>query len=167
MALALLATALVLAMGPWFSASAVIRQLRIEWALSDTAAAWMTIAVQLGFVLGALVSSIFNISDVVHPSKLMLVGALGAAVANMFLASVDSVGPAIVLRGLTGAFLAGVYPPALKLMATWFRKRRGLALGVLVGALTLGSASPHLVNLLVSLEWTTVVYVASALTLLG
>ena len=154
-------------MGPWFSASAVIPQLRAEWDLSDSAAAWMTIAVQLGFVVGALVSSIFNISDVVHPARVMAVGALGAALANLFLASVSSAGPAILLRGLTGAFLAGVYPPALKLMSTWFRRRRGLALGTLVGALTLGSASPHLVNGLGGLEWRTVVYVTSTMTLVG
>jgi len=166
-ALALLAIALVLAMGPWFSASAVIPQLRVEWGLGDTTAAWLTIGVQLGFVAGALASSVFNLSDVVHPARVMLVGSVGAATANLLLASVDTAGPAIALRALTGAFLAAVYPPALKLMATWFRRRRGLALGILVGALTLGSASPHLVNGLGGLEWTTVVYVTSALTLLG
>ena len=154
-------------MGPWFSASAVIPQLRAEWNLSDSTAAWMTIAVQLGFVVGALISSVFNVSDVVHPARVMLGGALGASLANFLLASVDSVGLAIVLRGLTGAFLAGVYPPALKLMSTWFKRRRGLALGTLVGALTLGSASPHLVNGLGGLEWRTVVYVGSGLTLVG
>ena len=166
-ALALLGIALVLAMSPWFSASAVIPQLRNEWTLSDTAAAWLTIGVQLGFVAGALASSVLNLSDVIHPARVMFVSAIGAAGANLLLANVGSAGPAIALRALTGAFLAGVYPPALKLMATWFRRRRGLALGILVGALTLGSASPHLVNGLGGLDWRTVVYVTSALTLLG
>ena len=166
-ALTLLGVALVLAMSTWFSASAVIPQLRVEWDLSDSAAAWLTIGVQLGFVAGALASSVFNLSDVIHPARVMLAGAIGAAAANLVLAAVDSAGPAIALRVLTGAFLACVYPPALKLMATWFRRRRGLALGVLVGALTIGSASPHLVNGLGGLEWKTVVYVTSALTLLG
>jgi MFS family permease len=154
-ALALLAAALVPAMTTWFSASAVVPQLRNEWTLGDTAAAWLTIAVQLGFVAGALVSSVLNVADIVPPRLVILVGAVSAA------------GPAIPLRFLTGFFLAGVYPPALKLMATWFRRGRGTALGILVGALTLGSATPHLVNGLGGLDWHTVVYATSALTLAG
>jgi len=166
-ALATLAAALVLAMTTWFSASAVVPQLRAEWGLSDTSAAWLTIAVQLGFVAGALVSSIFNVADVVAPRVVILAGALGAAGANVLLAAVSGPGAAIPLRFATGFFLAGVYPPALKLMATWFRRGRGTALGILVGALTLGSAVPHLVNGLGGLEWQTVVYATSALTLAG
>jgi MFS family permease len=166
-ALALLAAALVPAMTTWFSASAVVPQLRNEWTLGDTAAAWLTIAVQLGFVAGALVSSVLNVADIVPPRLVILVGALGAAVANALLGALSAAGPAIPLRFLTGFFLAGVYPPALKLMATWFRRGRGTALGILVGALTLGSATPHLVNGLGGLDWHTVVYATSALTLAG
>jgi MFS family permease len=166
-ALALLAGALVLAMTTWFSASAVVPQLRADWGLGDTAAAWLTIAVQLGFVAGALVSSVFNVADVVPPRLAVLAGAVGAAAANALLGAVSSAGAAIPLRFATGFFLAGVYPPALKLMATWFRRGRGTALGILVGALTLGSALPHLVNGLGGLDWQTVVYVTSALTLAG
>jgi MFS family permease len=166
-ALATLAAALVLAMTTWFSASAVVPQLRAEWGLSDTSAAWLTIAVQLGFVAGALVSSVFNVADVVAPRVVILAGALGAAGVNALLGAVSGAGGAIPLRFATGFFLAGVYPPALKLMATWFRRGRGTALGILVGALTLGSAVPHLVNGLGGLEWQTVVYATSALTLAG
>ena len=166
-ALALLAAALVPAMTTWFSASAVVPQLRNDWTLGDTAAAWLTIAVQLGFVAGALVSSVLNVADIVPPRLVILVGALGAAAANALLGAVSAAGPAIPLRFLTGFFLAGVYPPALKLMATWFRRGRGTALGILVGALTLGSATPHLVNGLGGLDWHTVVYATSALTLAG
>jgi MFS family permease len=166
-ALALLAAALVLAMTTWFSASAVVPQLRAEWSLGDTAAAWLTIAVQLGFVAGALVSSVLNIADVVAPRVVILAGAAGAAAVNALLGAVSGAGAAIPLRFLTGFFLAGVYPPALKLMATWFRRGRGTALGILVGALTLGSAVPHLVNGLGGLDWHTVVYATSALTLAG
>jgi MFS family permease len=154
-------------MTTWFSASAVVPQLRDDWGLGDTAAAWLTIAVQLGFVAGALVSSVLNLADVVAPRLVILGGAAGAAGANVLLAAASSAGPAIPLRFLTGFFLAGVYPPALKLMATWFRRGRGTALGILVGALTLGSATPHLVNALGGLEWRTVVYATSALTLAG
>ena len=166
-ALALLAASLVLAMTTWFSASAVVPQLRADWGLGDSAAAWLTIAVQLGFVAGALVSSVLNVADVIAPRLVILTGAAGAAGANALLAVVSSAGPAIPLRFLTGFFLAGVYPPALKLMATWFLRGRGTALGILVGALALGSATPHLVNALGGLDWRTVVLATSALTLAG
>jgi MFS family permease len=166
-ALAVLSVALVLGMTTWFSASAVVPQLREAWGLSDTAAAWLTIAVQLGFVAGALTSSVLNVADVLAPRLVVLAGATGAAAANAVLAATASAGAAIPLRFLTGFFLAGVYPPALKLMSTWFRRGRGTALGVVVGALTVGSALPHLVNGLGGLDWQTVVYATSALTLAG
>jgi MFS family permease len=166
-ALALLALALVLSMTTWFSATAVVPQLRDEWNLSSTGAAWLTISVQLGFVAGALLSSLGNVADVFAPRVVILVGALGAAAANALVAATSSAFQAAPLRALTGFCLAGVYPPALKLMATWYRRGRGLALGTLVGALTLGSAVPHLVNGLGGLDWRLVVYVTSALTVLG
>jgi MFS family permease len=166
-ALALLAAALVLAMTTWFSATAVVPQLRDEWSLGDNEAAWLTIAVQLGFVAGALLSAALTLPDVVSPRLVLLVGALGAATANLLLATATGPETAIPLRFATGFFLAGVYPPALKLMATWFRTGRGTALGILVGALTLGSALPHLVNGLGGLDWKLVVYATSLLTALG
>ncbi|CAN5685784.1 MFS transporter [soil metagenome] len=166
-ALAMLAAALVLAMSTWFSASAVIPQLRAEWGLSDTAGAWLTIAVQLGFVTGALLSSVLNLSDVVSPRRVIIAGALGASAANALLGAAGGAAWAIPLRFGTGFFLAGVYPPAFKLMSTWYRRGRGVALGVLAGAIALGSAAPHLVNGLGGLDWRVVVYVTSILTALG
>ncbi len=166
-ALGLLALALVLSMATWFSASAVIPQLRADWDLSRTSASWLTIAVQLGFVAGALASSLVNLADVVAPRYVIFAGSLGAAGANALLALVHGPGAAIPLRFATGFFLAGVYPPALKLMSTWFRRGRGTALGVLVGALTLGSASPHLVNGLGGLGWRSVIVITSLLTVVG
>ena len=154
-------------MSTWFSASAVVPELREEWTLGDTAAAWLTIAVQLGFVAGALLSSLLSLADVFSPRVVLLGGALGAAGANALVAAADGPEAAIPLRFATGFFLAGVYPPALKLMATWYRRGRGTALGVVVGALTLGSALPHLVNGLGGLDWRTVVYATSALTAAG
>ena len=165
--LLVLALALVLSMSIWFSASAVIPQLRLEWGLSDGAAAWLTIAVQLGFVAGAVVSSLFNLSDVVPVRTVMIFSSLAAAVVNLLLLLADGLLVAIPLRFLTGAFLAGLYPPALKLMATWFTKGRGTALGMMVGALTLGSALPHLVNALGGLDWPTVITATSVMTALG
>lgn len=163
----MLSLALILAMSTWFSASAVIPQLRTEWELSSGAAAWLTIAVQLGFVAGALVSSVGNLSDLVSPRLIIFLGALGASAANAGLLLAESAAEAIAPRALTGFFLAGVYPPALKLMATWFQKGRGLALGILVGALTVGSALPHLVNGLGGLEWRVTVVATSSLTIAG
>ncbi|MGH3118007.1 MAG: MFS transporter [Gaiellales bacterium] len=165
--LVILSIALVLAMTTWFSASAVIPQLRAEWDISDGAAAWLTIAVQLGFVAGALASSLFNLPDIFPARFVILGGAMGAAIANLGLLAVDGPGSAIPLRFATGFFLAGVYPPALKLMATWFRAGRGVALGILVGALTIGSAGPHLVNGLGGLDWPTVIAATSVCTVLG
>jgi len=162
-----LAAALVLSMTTWFSATAVIPQLRADWGLGDSAAAWLTIAVQVGFVAGALIGSAFSIADVFPPRIVILVGAIGAAAANALLVAADGPELGIVTRFATGFFLAGVYPPALKLASTWFRRGRGTALGIVVGALTLGSAAPHLVNGLGGLDWQLVVWVTSGLTALG
>ena len=166
-ALALLAAALVLSMTTWFSATAVVPQLRTDWELGNTAAAWLTIAVQVGFVAGAVIGSALSIADVFPPRVVILVGSIGAAAANALLVAADGTALAIAARVATGLFLAGVYPPALKLASTWFQRGRGTALGIVVGALTLGSATPHLVNGLGGLDWHAVVWVTSALTALG
>lgn len=166
-ALAVLATSMVLSMATWFSASAIVPQLRERWGLGDTAAAWLTIAVQVGFVVGALLSALLTLSDRLRPVVVLAGGAMVAAAANLGLLAVDGAGGAIALRLVTGAALAGVYPPAMKAMATWFRADRGVALGVMVGALTVGSALPHLVNGLGGLSVTVVIVATSASTVVG
>lgn len=166
-ALGWLATAMFLAMTTWFSASAVVPQLRAAWDLDATGSAMLTIAVQVGFVVGAVASAGLGVADRFAPTRVMLVGALGAAGVNLALLGASSLGPAVVLRGLTGMFLAGVYPPGMKAMATWFRAGRGLALGVMVGALTLGSSLPHLVNGLGGLDADVVIVTTSVLTVVG
>jgi MFS family permease len=166
-ALVLLALTLVLSMSTWFSASAVIPQLRDLWSLSPGTSAWLTIAVQLGFVTGAVVSSLFNLADIVAPRHVILGGAAGAALANALLDVAGGPGAGVPLRFATGFFLAGVYPPAFKLMSTWFREGRGLALGVLAGAIVVGNGMPHLANALGGLDWRVVIYATSSLTLLG
>ncbi len=98
---------------------------------------------------------------------MILGGAIGATIVNGMLVIAGGPAAGIPLRFATGFFLAGVYPPALKLMSTWFKKGRGVALGILVGALTVGSAAPHLVNGLGGLDWRVVIYATSALTLTG
>ena len=166
-ALTILALAMVLAMTTWFSASAVLPQLRSQWTLSAGESAWLTIAVQLGFVAGALVSALLNLPDQIRPQLVVFGAAVGASAANALVASAGDVGAAVPLRFATGFFAAGIYPPMLKIMSTHFREGRGLALGVMVGALTVGSALPHLVNGLGGLPWQLVVLVSSALTVCG
>ena len=166
-ALTRLAVALFLAMTTWFSASAVLPQLRERWELASGTASWLTIAVQVGFVVGAIAIAVANLADLVPARRLILAGSLVAAAANLALLAAPGVGAAIVLRGVTGAGLAAVYPPAMKSMSTWFREGRGVALGVMVGALTLGSAAPHLVNAAGGASWRAVVIATSAATILG
>ena len=166
LALGVLALGVVCSLAPWFSTAAVLPQLRDQWNLDATAGALLTLAVQLGFVLGAFLSAALNLADLVAPRRLMLYGALGAAVTNLLLL-ISEPGVAVVLRALTGAALALVYPPALKAMSTWFRTGRGVALGVMVGALTLGSALPHLANALGGADWRVVIVVTSTLAALG
>jgi len=165
--LAVLSTAMVLAMVPWFSTAAVLPQLRDAWGMSRVAGSWLTIAVQIGFVLGALASALVNLADRVAPRRLILIGSGIAALANVMPAVVDAYGPTLVARLLTGAALALVYPPAMKAMSTWFRMERGLALGAMVGALTIGSGLPHFVNGVGGVSWRTVLVVTSILTLTG
>src|SRR4051794_29014042 len=145
--LTLLAVAELLAMALWFSASAVVPQLTVEWQLSDGQKAWMTMSVQIGFVAGALLSAVLNLADRVPAQRLFAFSAIiGAAVNAAIPLASDGPAEVLLLRFLTGVALAGVYPPGMKLVATWCREDRGLGIGLLVGALTLGSAVPHLLN---------------------
>lgn len=167
--LILLALGELLAMGLWFSASAVTPALRVAWNLSDGDAAWLTMAVQIGFVSGALVSALLNLADI-WPPRLVLAGGalLGAAANALIAAAAGGLAPALILRFVTGFALAAVYPVGMKIMATWMKEDRGLGLGLLVGALTVGSASPHLIRALGGIhEWRPVLYVASALAFAG
>jgi MFS family permease len=166
--LAILAVAELCAMAPWFSASAVAPALAAAWHLGPSGTAGLTISVQLGFVAGALVSSILTLADIWSARRLVAVSAVAAGLATIGVAL--SPGPAVGfgLRFLTGAALAGVYPPGMKIAAGWFREARGWAIGILVGALTLGSAAPHLVRWVVPADaWRTVLAVAAASALLG
>lgn len=166
--LALICLGIVLSMTPWFSATAILPELRETWSMSPALAALMTIAVQGGFVAGALGMSLVNLADIVAPIRLMAIGAAAAALFTALLAAVDSAEAAAGLRFLTGAALALVYPPAMKLTTTWFVKGRGLAFGLVIGALTLGSAMPHLLRGLISTaDWRVVVISAAAVALAG
>ena len=166
--LAFIAAVLVLAMSLWFSTSAVVPALRAHWGITNQQAGWLTAAVQLGFVIGALLSAGCNLPDVVKQPRLMAVAAaLGALMTAALAGWSHGLASAIPLRFGTGFALAGVYPVGMRVMASWFDKGRGLALGVLVGALTLGSALPQLVNGVTTLPWRGVLFAASGLALLG
>lgn len=160
--LALLAVAELLGMSLWFTASAVSPQLGALWELSAQQASWLTTAVQLGFVAGTATAAILNLADVVPARPYFAVSALCAAAANALLLAAPGYASALALRFATGFFLAGVYPPAMKMIATWFQSGRGLAIGTIVGALTLGKATPYLVRALEGAGLRPVVLAASA-----
>lgn len=166
--LSLLCLAVVLSLTTWFSATAILPELKQELALGASAEAWLTNGVQVGFVIGALAASLVNLPDLVRLSHLMAAAALVAALANATLLLHPGPGGVIAARIVTGAALAGVYPPALKLVATWFTRDRGLALGAVIGALTVGSALPHLFRAVsTALDWRPVVAAASVATAAG
>lgn len=165
--LLIICVCVVLSMSTWFSTAAVIPQLRVAWQISDGMASWLTIAVQLGFVSGALIVAITGLADRYPPRALMAVSAAGASLANLCLLWIGSAESAVGLRFLTGLLMAGIYPPALKSVASWFLTGRGLALGATIGALTLGSALPHLINASSGLQWQYIILATSIATFLG
>jgi MFS family permease len=164
--LALLAAAELLGMTAWFSATAVTPALASEFDLDAASVSWLTMAVQGGFVAGTLVSALANLPDIVNPRYLFASGCVLAAAANAMVTFADGANDAIALRVVTGAALACVYPPGMKIAAGWFAERRALALGTIVGALTAGKAMPYLLfALLGDRGWRPPVLVASMLTL--
>ena len=145
-ALALIAIAELLGMSLWMAGTAVGGMLQQAWTLDASQVGWLTTAVQLGFVAGTAFSATLNVADVIPARHLFATSALLAAGANAALLLASGMEGAVASRAATGFFLAGVYPPALKMAATWFQARRGLAVGTVVGALTIGKATPYLVS---------------------
>jgi MFS family permease len=165
--LALLAVAELLGMSAWFSASALGPQLRAAWALDPAQVGWLTTAVQLGFVAGTAAAALLNLADIVSLRFYFAAAALAAAASNAALLLAGSFAPALVTRFAVGFFLAGVYPPAMKMIATWYRDGRGFAIGTIVGALTVGKATPYLVHELEHAGIAPVVLAASAASALA
>ncbi|NDP42347.1 MAG: MFS transporter, partial [Aromatoleum sp.] len=158
----IIAVCQVAAMALWFSASAVIPALVKEYGISGFAQAALTSGVQAGFVLGCLASALLGLADRIDPRRLFAVSAFVGAAANALLLVVDPASfAAPLLRVVTGACMAGVYPIGMKLASTWADGDMGLMVGILVGALTLGSASPHLFNAFGGVEWRIPLAVAS------
>ena len=158
---------IVLSMSTWFSTAAVVPQLRNEWQISDVAAAWLTIAVQLGFVAGALIAVLGHVADRFSSRELIVISSGCAAIANLGLIWVDNVEYAIVLRFMTGICMAGIYPSALKLVATWSLRNRGVVFGAIIGSLTIGSALPHLITAGGGVSWCSVIVLTSLATAAG
>ena len=153
-ALALLAACELGAMALWFSATAVVPSLTAEYGLTGSHASLFTSSVQAGFVVGTLFSAVLGLADRIDPRRFFMIAALIAALANAAILLIDPTSPAvIVLRFATGACMAGVYPVGMKLATTWAKGDMGFLVGLLVGALTLGSAAPHLMNAFGGFDW--------------
>ncbi|MES2125555.1 MAG: MFS transporter [Gemmatimonadota bacterium] len=165
--LALLAVVQVFGMSVWFAGSAVAPVLRIQLGLTPGQTGWLLSGVQLGFVAGTLAAALLNLPDLIPSRRYLPAAALVAAAANASLLFADSFPVAIASRVLTGVGLAGVYPPAMKMAATWFREERGLAIGVVVGALTVGKAFPYLLEGAGHLPLATAVLIPSLAATLG
>jgi MFS family permease len=159
--LGLLAVAELLGMSLWFAASAVGPQLGVRWSLSTSEIGWLTAIVQLGFVIGTATSALLNLADIIPSRRLFAASALLGAIVNATLLLAPTYSAALVCRFATGFALAGVYPPAMKMISTWFRAQRGLAVGTVVGALTVGKAGPYLVHAIPGAGETPVVLSAS------
>src|SRR4051794_24500895 len=144
-ALLRVSVAAVLANSTWFSATAVVPALSRDWQLTAAGAAWLVIAVQAGFIAGSVASAVLNLPDRLEPRRLMAAAAVAAAAFNAELLAAGGLAEALPSRFLVGVAIAGVYAPGVRLVATHFRERRGLAAGIVVGALTFGSSMPHLV----------------------
>ena len=167
--LMMLSLAELLGMSVWFSATAVVPNLTDEWNLSGSGQAWLTMSVQIGFVVGALGSAILNLADRIPARRLFVMSAALAGACTLLIPLVSAgLVTAIPLRILTGMFLAGVYPVGMKIMTTWTKADRGLGIGLIVGALTVGSAMPHLLRPLGGLgDWQLILTLAASLAFAG
>jgi MFS family permease len=171
--LAVLCGAVVLCLSVWFAGTAAVPDLLAQGLVTPRGAAWLTMAVQLGFVAGTLVSAVLSLADRRDPRRLFLACGLLAAAATLAQTQVAPSGAAALgLRFVAGAAMAGVYPVGMKLAASWARPGAGsdlgLLIGLLVGAVTLGSALPHLApGLLGGIGWRSAYLGAGVLAAVG
>jgi MFS family permease len=166
-ALAMVSCAMLLSLSSWMTATAIAGDLQLRWTLSSSQVGLLTTVVQLGFVAGTAIAAILNLADVIPARVLFAASGALAAVANAGLLLSPSYESALLARFLTGAFLAGVYPPGMKMISTWFRSARGMAIGTVVGALTIGKSMPYLLKALGGADLERVVGGASIAGLLG
>lgn len=166
--IAILIASQVAVLSVWFSSAAVLAEMAGEAGLAPRRLAWLSTAVQAGFAGGALVYAALGLADRFDPRRVFALSALAAAGANAALLAAPIGGAeAVALRAATGFFLAGVYPVGMKIAVGWAKADRALLVGSLVGALTLGSASPHLVALWGGADWRVTIAATSALAIAG
>ncbi len=153
----------------WFAGNAVMADLQQDWGLPADSLGYVTSAVQTGFIVGTLIFAVLAIADRFSPRKVFFVCAMLGAAASLSVTVIPpSYGGLLLLRFLTGFFLAGIYPVGMKVATGWFADGLGRALGLLVGALVLGTASPHLLRALgAGLPWEFVIVGVSVLAALG
>ncbi len=153
----------------WFASNGVMVQLLEQNNLTQSALGHLTSAVQLGFITGTLIFAFFTIADRMSPAKVFVISACFASVFNLAITWEDqSLSTLLLYRFLTGFFLAGIYPVGMKIASDYYQRGLGKSLGYLVGALVLGTASPHLArNLVGELQWELVIYSTSAVSILG
>lgn len=155
-------------MSLWFTATAVVPQLKAQYAFSSVHIAALTSSVQLGFVVGTLISAILSLADRLDSRRFFFSAALAGAAANFGMTLVDATGFwFIALRFLVGVCMAGVYPVGMKMVASWTTGDLGLLMGLVVGALTLGAAAPSLASALGGEEWRLVLIMATAVAVFG
>ncbi|MBT3925996.1 MAG: MFS transporter [Rhodospirillaceae bacterium] len=166
LSIGLLSLCVVMALSLWFSATAIMPSLKSEFTFSDDHAALLTSSVAVGFVCGTLISAVIGLSDRIQPRRLFMLSALAAAAANGAILLIEPTSWGVIaLRFITGASMAGVYPVGMKMAATWAKKDTGLLVGLLVGALTIGSAFPHLFNAAGGIDWRFTLAATTALAL--
>jgi MFS family permease len=164
----IIAVCQVMAMALWFSASSIVPALTAEFHLSHFTQAALTSGVQAGFVIGCLASAMLGLADRLDPRRFFAAAACVAAAANLLLLVIDPTTAAVpVLRVVTGICMAGIYPVGMKLASTWAKDDMGLMVGILVGALTLGSASPYLFNAFGGIDWRVPLVASSATALVA
>ncbi len=165
--LAVISIATILALSIWFSTNAIGPALEREKGFSTSDLSWLTIAVQLGFVVGTLISAFLNLPDRI-PARVLFAVATGVgALLNLGVVPLDGFGLVFLVRFGTGVALAGVYPTAMKIVSGWFQSGRGAALGAMIAALTIGSGSPHLLRSVFVDNWEITVYGSSLLAAAG
>lgn len=168
LALTIISSAVLFALSLWFSATAVLPQLVEEWELSNQQSASMTTAVQLGFIVGALSLTWTRLADTMNGRFLFALSAVIGALSNFLFTMSPTIEIGLLMRFITGMMLAGVYPTSVKIVSTWFVTRKGTAVGIIIGALTAGSALPHLVKAFSSnVDWEIVIYASSCLAIVA
>ena len=164
----LLVIAELLTMSLWFLSSAVLPDILKEVELNSFIQAFLSSSVNIGFVIGALGIAVFGLADRFDPRKIFALSAVLAAFFNFSLLFLEiGSGLFVLCRGLTGVCLAGVYPVGMKIAVGWGQKDRGLLVGLMVGALTIGSAFPHLAAFIGEMDWRFAVKLVSLLAFIG